>query len=167
MKYQEVRSKIKSGDLIAFSHGSWTSWPNIKTNFIRLFTRSTYSHVGIAWKIGGRLFILEAVKPKLRIYPLSTLGDFYLIPMNAKWNKSTEEFALSKIGTDYSELSAIRAFFSPLEDENVQQCAAYAREILEKDGIDLGQMSRPDTVVLAALNLGKKLTYIESEHDEI
>lgn len=163
MKYQEIRNKIRSGDLLAFSHGSWNSWANIKTNFIRLFTRSTYSHVGIAWKINGRLFILEAVKPKLRIFPLSMSGDFYLIPMNAKWSKYTEEFALSKIGTDYSELTAIKAFFTPLEDENVEQCAAYAREILEKDGIDLGAMSRPDTVVLAALNLGKKLTYIEGE----
>lgn len=163
MKYQEIRNKIRSGDLLAFSHGSWNSWSNIKTNFIRLFTRSTYSHVGIVWKINGRLFILEAVKPKLRIYPLSLSGDFYHIPMNAKWLKSTEEYALSKIGTEYSELTAIRAFFSPLEDENVEQCAAYVREILEKDGIDLGQMSRPDTVVLAALNLGKKLTYIEND----
>jgi hypothetical protein len=162
MKYELIRKNIRSGDLLAFSHGSWTSWSNIKTNFIRLFTRSTYSHVGVAWRINGRVFILEAVKPKLRIYPLSISGDFYHIPMNAKWSKSTEEFALSKIGTDYSELSAVRAFFLPLEDENVEQCAAYAREILEKDGIDLGQMSRPDTVVLAALSLGKKLTYIES-----
>ena len=47
-----------------------------------MFTRSTYAHVGLAWVIGGRVFVLEAVKPRLRIYPLSKYANFYLLGLN-------------------------------------------------------------------------------------
>lgn len=167
MKYAEAREKIKSGDLLAFSHGDWKSWDGIKVNLVRLFTLSTYSHVAIAWVVGGRVFALEAVRPKLRIFPLSKLGDFYFVNLDAKWSHSTEEYALSKIGVDYSQLAAIRAFFAPLENENVQECAAYVLEVMEKDGIFLGYMARPDFVVQAALNNGGSLVFVEGGENEI
>lgn len=161
MKYVDARENIRSGDLLAFSHGDWKTWDGIKVNLVRLFTLSTYSHVAIAWVVGGRVFALEAVRPKLRIFPLSKLGEFYHIKLNATWLQTTEEYALSKIGVDYSQLSAIRAFFVPLENENVQECAAYVLEVMEKDGVFLGYMARPDSVVKAALNIGGTLTFVE------
>lgn len=168
MKYSEVRETIKSGDLLAFSHGDWKTWDGIKVNIVRMFTRSTYSHVAIAWVVGGRIFALEAVKPKLRIFPLSKLGEFYHIPLNAKWSEHTEEYALSKIGIEYSELVAMAAFFKPVENENVQECAAYVLEVLEKDGIFLGYMAIPDNVVQEALKRSGKLTFVEGgEKNEI
>jgi len=160
MKYNEARPIIRSGDLIAQGHGDWKSWTGIKVNLVRFFTRSTYSHVGIAWVVGGRVMLLEAVMPKLRIFPLSLAGDFFWIPMNAPWTEQTEEFALSKIGVDYSQKDAIKAFFKPLEDGNVNECAAYVREVYELDGIDLGELSRPDSVVQAALERGSDLRFV-------
>ena len=151
MEYNDIRHKIRSGDIIAFSHGSWKSWSSIKTNLVRIFTRSTYSHVGVAWLAANRIFILEAVKPKIRIFPLSLLGDFYLISTNATWLPETEEYALSNIGVKYSELQAVEAFFNPLKSGSIQECAAYVREVMLKDGMDLGNMSRPDHIVLTAL----------------
>lgn len=162
MKYADARPLIRSGDLLAFSHGSWRSWNDIKVNFVRMFTRSTFSHVGVAWVVGGRVFVLEAVKPRSRIFPLSLAGDFYLIPTHSEWSYEAEEFALSRIGTPYSELKAIEAFFRPLEAGNVQECAAYAREILARDGIDLGARSTPDAVVEAALTIDGALTFVEN-----
>lgn len=160
MKYLDARPLIRSGDLIAQSHGDWGTWSGFKTNLVRLFTRSTYSHVGVAWVVGGRVFLLEAVMPKLRIFPLSLAGDFYLLPMNAPWKPETEEFALGNIGMDYSQSDAMRAFFEPLEAGKVNECAAYVREVFALDGIDLGAMSRPDTVVQAALGLGASLYFV-------
>lgn len=162
MNYAEARPRIKSGDLLAFSHGDWRSWNGIKVNLVRVFTRSTYSHVGVAWVVAGRVFVLEAVKPKVRIYPLSLSGDFYLLPSNAPWNPGTEEFALIHIGVDYSELVAMQAFFGPLKSGNLQECAAYAREVLKCDGIDLGSRSTPDAVVQAALERGAELLLVEN-----
>ena len=160
MDYATARKLIRSGDLISQSHGDWLTWRGIKTNLVRMFTRSTYSHLGIAWVIGGRVFMLEAVKPKLRIYPMSKIGDFYLLPMRAQWCEVAENLALEKIGVDYSELVAMQAFFGPLNVGNVQQCAAYALTVLAMDGIDLGNSAIPDHVVLAAMRRGAECTLV-------
>lgn len=162
MNYLDARPTIRSGDMLAFSHGSWRSWGDIKTNAVRIFTRSTYSHVGLAWVVGGRIFVLEAVKPKVRIYPLSGSGDFYLLPSAARWGQDTEELALSSVGIDYSELTAMRAFFGELPAGNMQECAAYVREVLKKDGIDLGRRSTPDAVVQEALARGAEMMFVRS-----
>ena len=160
MKYSDIRSSIRSGDLLAFSHGSWASWSGIKTNLVRIFTKSTYSHVGMAWVVGGRVFVLEAVKPLTRLYPLSQSGEFYLLPLNAPWGKETEEFALACIGTVYDDMAAILAFLNRLEPHNVRQCSAYVIETLYRDDIDLGPRATPDAVVLKAQERGAILTYV-------
>lgn len=161
MKYLEARPLIRSGDLIAMSHGSWRSWGGIKNNLVRIFTRSTYSHIGLAWVQGGRVFVLEAIKPQVRIFPLSQSGDFYLLPMGALWKFGTEQYALASVGADYSEWAAMRAYFEPLEPGNISECAAYVREVLLRDGIDLGMRSTPDAVVLAAQQRGCNLLFVE------
>jgi hypothetical protein len=151
-KYQEIRPEIRSGDLFAWSHTSWKSWYDIKIQAVRLFTQSEYCHVGIAWVIGGRVFALEAVQPKVRIFPLSKLTPFYWLPMNAPWDPKTEEYALSIIGEPYSQEQAVAAFINMLKtgkDAN-WQCAEYVHEVLKTDGIDLGKKATPNAIVLAA-----------------
>ena len=160
MDYATARPLIQSGQLVAQSHGDWTTWRGLKVNMVRIFTRSTYSHIGIAWVIGGRVFILEAVKPKLRIYPMSKIGDFYLLPLHAHWCEAAENMALKNIGVDYSEIVAMQAFFGPLRDGEVRQCAAYALAVLRADGVDLGNRATPDAVVLAAMQRGATCTLI-------
>ena len=160
MNYSEARDSIRSGDLISQSHGDWTTWRGFKVNLVRIFTRSTYSHVGIAWVVGGRVLILEAVKPELRIYPMSRIGDFYLLPLQAQWSDFAEATALKNIGVDYSEIVAMQAFFGPLPEGEIRQCAAYALSVLRADGIDLGNRATPDAVVLAAMQRGAICTFI-------
>jgi hypothetical protein len=57
MKYEAAREKVKSGDLLAWSHRGWRSWYDIQIQLVRFFTQSEYSHVGIAWVVGGRVHI--------------------------------------------------------------------------------------------------------------
>lgn len=163
MIYADARPGIRSGDLLAFSHGSWRTWSGIRTNLVRIFTRSTYSHVGLAWVVGGRVFILEAVKPKLRIFPLSQSGAFYWLRLGAPWAPNTEVFALSCVGTPYSDRAAILAFLDRLTPGSVQECAAYAAEVLRRDGIDLGPRATPDAVVQTALELGSAVNYVRPD----
>lgn len=162
MMYRDARPLIKSGDLIAFRRSYWRSWHGIKVNLARWLTASHYSHVAIAWCVSGRVFALEAVKPVLRIHPLSDLGDFFLLPMDAQWRRATEHYALAGIGTRYSEILALKAFFGPLPDGNIEQCAAYVREILKREGINLGARSTPDAVVMAAEATGAELMFVDS-----
>lgn len=151
-EYKDVRAEIRSGDLLAWSHTSWKSWYDMKIQIVRLLTQSEYCHVGVAWVTGGRVFALEAVQPRVRIFPLSKLTPFYWLPMNAQWAQKTEEYALSIIGDPYSEEQAIKAFFKMLkagEDAN-WQCAEYVQSVLKNDGIDLGEIVTPSALVLAA-----------------
>lgn len=162
MKYADARHTIRSGDLLAFSSGSWRSWNDIKVNLVRIFTRSTYSHVALAWVVSGRVFVLEAVTPKLRIFPLSQRGDFFLLPLDAPWRDDTEESALASVGHNYSQRDAVKGFLNRLEPGKVSQCAAYVREVLLRDGIDLGLRSTPDAVVLAAQKRGSSTLFVEA-----
>jgi len=163
MKYSEKRSAIRSGDLLAWSHRAWGSWYDFKIQMVRVFTRSEYSHVATAWVVGQRVFAIEAVEPRARIFPLSRLGSFFHIPLEAPWRAETEESALRDVGTEYRQLEAIKAFFRPLPRDSASECAALAMKIARADGIDLGDRATPDAVVLAAQKLGHPTNYVESD----
>jgi hypothetical protein len=123
MNYQDARQNIKSGDMLAWSHRGWGSWYDIKIQMVRFFTQSEYSHVGVAWVVGGRTLVIEAVTPKVRIYPLSKLGEFYWIPEYLRWTPEMEEKALSYVGTEYSQVEAVAAFFNTTIGTAKMQCA--------------------------------------------
>ena len=99
MSYAETRPRIRSGDLIALTHRSWSSWYDVQIHAVRFFTQSEYSHVALVWEIGGRLFVIESVVPFVRIVPLSSLQKegFYWVPMDAPISDAELEFALSKV----------------------------------------------------------------------
>lgn len=163
MKYQQIRPKIRSGDLLAWGYKSWRTWRDIKIQLVRFFTQSEYSHVGTAWVAGERVFVVEAVVPLVRIYPLSQLGDFYHLPLNAEWGANAERYALENVGMPYSELEAIQAFFKIPGSNSTFECAELACKIAAADGIDLGSVYTPTAVVEAALIQGATLVYVENE----
>mgnify|MGYP001586347789 CR=1 FL=1 len=128
-KYAESRDSIRTGDLLAWSHRGIRSFYDFKVWLVRLFTQSEYTHVGIAWVVGGRVLILEAVGTGVRIFPLSLELPFYHIP----WRALTEdqlEFALSKEGQKYSYVECAAAWFGRNDaTDNRWQCAEYVRAI--------------------------------------
>jgi hypothetical protein len=152
--YADVRAQLRSGDLLAWSHRPWRTIGDIKSQIVRMVTRSEYSHVGVCWVIAGRVFVIEAVKPKVRIYPLSKLSPFYWMPLGAVWAATTEEAALEHVGVDYSEMAAVQAFLGRLSSGSVAECAALVINVMTREGIDLGTRATPDAVVLAAQMLG-------------
>lgn len=162
MNYKDYRKRIQSGDLIAWSHHGFKSFYDFQVQMVRAFTQSEYSHVGIAWRISGRLFILEAVVPCVRIFPLSLCESFYHIDMDKGLHYDAEEFALSQIGEPYSKWEAIKAFLGQVRkgDSGTWQCAKYAAEVLRANGIDYGEAFTPTALVQAALIDGKRLRYI-------
>lgn len=163
--YRWQRPQFRSGDLIAQSHGDWHSWSGIQVIGVRAFTLSTYSHVGVIWvdPADGGVYVFEAVSPCVRKVRLSSIGSFYHLPMAAHWSDYSTAFAEATLGTPYSKLYALAAFFAPLPSGVVSQCAALSREIMIRAGVDLGRMSRPDSVVQSALALGSSLTFIRNE----
>lgn len=162
--YRWRRPSFRSGDLIAQSHGGWSSWKDIQVAIVRIGTMSTYSHVGVIEvdQSEGRVYVVEAVRPCAHRVPLSTIGSFYHLPMPARWTLDTSLYVKSILGSPYSRLAAIRAFFRPLPAGSVSECAALAREVLLKASVDLGPLSRPDSVVQRALELDSFLTFIKN-----
>ena len=105
MIYLDARPLIRSGDLLAWSarESPWASWHAFKIWLVRLFTRSEFSHVGTAWCVGERVFVIEAVRPAVRIMPLSKTPSFYWLPLHAAWGYRALNYALAKVGEPYSQ----------------------------------------------------------------
>jgi len=146
LDYNSARQLIKSGDIIAFSHDGWSSWSDIESQIVRIFTRSEYSHVGIAWIVGGRVMIIDAVVPAIRIFPLSKITPFYWISMPDSWTPEVEELVLSRVGEPYSKWEAIRGFFGKTKSDGKWQCAELVRSTLSLPGFDT-----PSDVVFNAI----------------
>lgn len=162
MRYADIRPQIRSGDLLTWSHREpwYRSWYDFKISLVRAFTKSEYSHVGTAWVIGERVFVIEAVTPLVRIFPLSKLTPFYLLPLNAPWSPAALEFALSKVGEPYSQLQAMQAFFKLPKEDSFWECAELTRLIAKQDGINLGESAVPADVVMNAMRSGSTMTLI-------
>jgi hypothetical protein len=168
MRYEQARSRIRSGDLLAWTHRSWASLYDLEVQAVRFFTQSEYCHVGIAWVVGegddSRVFVLEAVKPKSRPWLLSQLGSFYHIPTDVPadvWAAKVP-FALSLLGIKYSTLECIKAYFrdTPPPGIDRMQCAKMALLILDELDIRLACKATPSAMVNAALERFDDLTLV-------
>lgn len=160
--YIEARAGIRSGDLLAWTHRGWKSFNDLQIQLVRAVTRSEYSHVAIAYEMDGRLFAIEAVVPMVRIFPLSLLGDFYHIPIQANWSSDAAEFALSHVGESYSKWQAVTSLFRTLKNDKLWECAELAIAIASRSGVDLGNRSTPTAVVQAAMSQNSPCWYISN-----
>ena len=114
MKYADAREFIASGDVIFQSHRPLRSWYDFKIFLVRAFTRSEWSHAAMAWVVGGRVFVIEAVSSGVRIFPLSRAGDFTWVQL-AGFTTDMEEHALSHVGEPYSQWDAIKSVFGNVD----------------------------------------------------
>lgn len=158
MKYLYTRDDIRSGDLIALSHNRWASWSDVQVMAIRVFRMTEYSHVGVAWRICGRLFILHAIGGGVSITPLSLNLPFYWLPLD-QWTPEAEEYALSTVGQRYSKWQAILAGLGMLRGgtDDRWECAEWANMVLRRCGHDVGDAYTPDELVDRLLILGHQL----------
>ena len=162
MTYLDARSQIKSGDLLAWSHRGWRTWYDWKIQLVRLATRSEYSHVGIAWVFGGRVFVVESVSPLARIVPLSNMLPCYWVPTGAQWGREAEEYALSLVGTaKYSQWEAVKALFGRNRADERWQCAELVLSVLARCRVFLNCRATPSEVVYAAVASGSAFRFLE------
>lgn len=161
-KYSDYRSKIKSGDLLAWTSTGF-SYMDILGQIVRVFTRSEYSHVAIAWWSGNRLFMIEAIPPEVRIYPLGERVPFYHLGMNIDWKDSCDDYLLERIGQPYSIYEAVKAFLSKPDNNHTWECAELCNRFYKNVGIDFGNSNVPSTLVQSALEYSKNsLVYVEN-----
>jgi len=126
MNYAEARSHIKTGDILAWSHraSAFASFYDFKVWLVRLFTRSEYSHVAIAVRFAGRVFVLESVTGGVRLMPLSKLLPLYRL----SYKPLDIDRAMSVCGEPYSEIEAILGQLDRSDDTNGRwQCSEFVR----------------------------------------
>ena len=151
IRYEDIRSQIKDGDVLMFK-GRY-----LHSSIIRGLTRSFYSHAGIAVWWNRRLMVMEAVERGVRILPLSRKIGRYR--GDVEWFCSKKEiserdrlrmiiFAQEELGKSYARWREI--FFGwkillrrdlsekdELRRENKLYCSQYVARIYNAIGLDL------------------------------
>lgn len=163
MKYADARAQIKTGDLLFWSHGSWRSWKSIQVVIVRAMTLSEYSHVGVAWVVNGRVFVVHAIGRGVCIEPLSTQGEFYWLPMRTEFSEEALDRAFSRVGDKYSKLQAIMGFLGLLKagEDRVWQCAEFVVWFYQQVGYALSDCVTPSGIARAAMAHGHTLQLVE------
>jgi hypothetical protein len=164
MKYTDVRPDIKTGDVLSWSEGDWKSWKGIQLNLVRMFTRSTYNHVAVAYVVGGRVFVVEAVVPYIRIYPLSKVLPCYISKIPFEATEEMEERMLELVGLPYSKWEAIKSLFTTsTNSESVWECSKLVNDILGKvdDRFNHINDTPAETMRLMTDVIGSSITYID------
>lgn len=155
------RGVIRSGDLLVWSTNkkNWLSRMILK--FIRFMTASEFAHVGVAWRIEGRLWVVEATIPVVRLSPVKDDDEFFHVPVNLQWNAGCENYLIDKIGLPYSVMDDVRAYLGEaLDDDKKWQCAELANDFYRSQGIDIGICSNTPTEVVNNLII-KSDSYIQ------
>lgn len=125
LQYKDIRSEIKSGDLISYSRKGLISY------LIRFVTKSKFSHVGIAWVISGRVLILEATfKNGVSVRSLSS-EDFYWSKGLKPWSEDMETRAIARLEKSYSVLNAIKVGLGISPTHYGEICTLYVDDVLD------------------------------------
>ncbi len=152
MRYLDHKHHIRTGDLLVWSNVPVGGSSKFIGSAIRLFTMSEYCHVGIAWVIGKRVFVVEAVPPSIRIYPLSKLIPFYHVKMSLAPNEADVEALISRVGESYSRIQAIMSYFKAPTPDNEWQCVEYAKDFYKRFDLEFGDVWTPSDFVESVLS---------------
>lgn len=147
--YDEIRDDIRSGDLIAWA-GIPKGLPLYRKIVLWAVTtalRSPYYHVAIAWRVGGRLFLVEASPPLCRIDALSRRGPFIHVPNPFPWRKEDEKRILGYVGKVYSFLEAVMVPFKIKPENNkFWYCSELVKDLYTSQGQEVEGISPEDMV---------------------
>lgn len=163
MNYVEARPMIKTGDLLAFTHTELKSWYDFQVQVVRMATKSEFSHVGIAYVIYDRIFVLEAVSAGVRMFPLSRALPFYLVSNPILLKDSALEWAFARIGDRYEnkiKMVLAELFDIDLKHNKRLQCSEYVNAILAANDQEITKIDTPTAIVKAAMEKWGALTYV-------
>lgn len=168
MEYAEARTEIKTGDLLAWSSDTWVG------NIIRMGTRSSYSHVGVAmWVQEGdacRLLVAESREGRgVQVLPLSHRSSF-------EWVKGTDiqnetamrEFVWHTLGRPYDWASILKRVFGlRMASNNRFTCNEFASVCLMKGGALASLQDDPGALMqVVKRRRGRSVIYVETKGTE-
>ena len=159
--YLAYRNELKNGDILAWTPNGLKGTGDLIPYIIKYATGSDFYHVGQVWRVGERIFVVEAMPPLVRIYPLSRKPSFFHIPMNVQWNEEKENGLLSSVGDDYSLIKAMLTIFKKPTIDNSWQCALKVGQWFEVyENIKLSDTYTPSDLVKNAIKISDKIVYV-------
>lgn len=156
-EYLDIRDELTSGDIVVTCKGDMKSFNNFLSLLIRVFTASSYSHVGVVVKLGNRCFIVEATPPVVRLFPVSKLKNFYVLKMEESLTREDENRLFDYLGMPYSDWNSIASYFTgrPLDNGKLQ-CAQ-----LVSSFYNWPNLLRPEQIVkYVQEQLGKQMIFV-------
>lgn len=149
----DAHAEIKTGDILVWRQDRTSAISNAFLTLVRFATQSDFAHVGVALRLEGRLFVVEATIPKVRIIPVTYDDEFYHVATGVAPSESSVDWLLSVVGVDYSFLDCLRAYLGMRLDRlGAYQCAELAHEFLSMNGVHLGETFTPTKLVNALLH---------------
>lgn len=133
IRYSEIRDTLKTGDLVSWKAGKINSLFSFVLKIYQKILKPKSVHVGIVLCLGGRIFVVEARPPAVRIYPLSMMDDFYLVKTDIPFEQNNIDFLLREVGVPYGVFDLIQGLLNLDNDHSEVYCSElcdiYYREI--------------------------------------
>jgi uncharacterized protein YycO len=157
-KYSQIRKDIQTGDLLAWRTNSIGGASDALLSLYQKIFKAEFSHVGMAVVLGSRVFVVEAIPPVVRIYPLSLKRDFHLIKCNVEQKDSYIDFLFKWVGDDYSLLDLAKTCLGFSTSTQSFYCSELAADFYKYVGLidDASVGKLPQTLVDAVVQATKQ-----------
>ena len=169
--YEKYRATIKDGDVLLYEGKGMLSW------IIKKFSRSKYSHSGIAAWWNDRLMVMEAIRKGVVVTTLSRNVsryhgnvDWYTSKINIseKVRNKMIKFAQKELGKEYNFLElliiGIKIIFHKViklknfKDERLI-CSQFVSDVYHSIGIEIKETVAPPFVTPADIAESKVLKF--------
>ena len=145
---------IETGDLLVWDTTGLRSKRDLQLQLVRTFTRSEYTHVGIAYRTKDEVFVVEATPPSVRLFPLRKLLPVYHVDLHLKLNDDHLDYLFRYIGEDYSLIDVVMTAFGKPKKDRKWHCAELCKDFYEEVmRIDLGDDYTPSGVLKRLMSI--------------
>ncbi len=153
MNYSDARTRIKSGDVLAWRGTGFVS------DFIRRVTGGDYSHVALAWWCRDHLYVIQSQggdeTGMFRLSKRVREAEIDWIATGITWTPALEAHALDLLDKDYSYLACAAVGLGLTPPAHGQVCSLLCAHVLSEAGLKLPRKGMtPEELVQDLLALG-------------
>lgn len=147
------RSKLKNGDLLVWHKTSSGKKLFNALEIVRILTSSEFGHASVVWIKDGNPWHVEATMPYVRLMPISSNAEVFVVPMNLEAGEvALASFYYDKIGLSYSRIDALCALMGwTVRADDRWQCAELCLAFYRYMGLMIPDAFTPGRLVLEIL----------------
>lgn len=156
--YSEIERDIQTGDLLCWRLNRVKSFVSLFLYLYHKLFKATYSHVGIALRLGEHVFVVEAIPDRVRMIPLHMLKNFYWYKLDIPFKKSNVSELLKHLGKLYSVWDMVKSMMSLQTSGEDLYCSELAWMYYESIGFFPASVDEFDETLATPDDLVKMVT---------